>query len=64
MCEIFLSSFIMCYFFCVRSSSILCTVHKEVHVTAKKIQSSKHSRKKKQNAVRRSEVKAWKIAHK
>ena len=47
MCEIFLSSFIMCYFFCLRSSSILCTVHKEVHVTAKKIQSSKHSRKKK-----------------
>ena len=46
MCEIFLSSFIMCYFFCVRPSSILCTVHKEVHVTAKIIQSSKHSRKK------------------
>ena len=35
MCEIFLSSFIMCYFFCVRSSSISCTFHKEVHVTAK-----------------------------
>ena len=32
MCEIFLSSFIMCYFFCIRSSSILCTVYKVLHV--------------------------------
>ena len=33
MCEIFLSSFIMCYFFCIRQSSIFCIVHKVVHVS-------------------------------
>ena len=32
MCKIFLSSFIICYFFCITSSNILCTVHKVVHV--------------------------------
>ena len=58
-----LSSCIMCYFFCRRSSSILCTVNKVVHVTAKIIWSSKHSRKK-QYVVRRSEVKVWKMADK
>ena len=46
MCEIFLSSFILCYFLFIRLSSMLCTVHKVVHVTAKIIQSSKCSRKK------------------
>ena len=46
MSEIFLSSFIMCYFFCIRSSSILWTVQKVVHVIAKKIQNIKHGRKK------------------
>ena len=64
MCEIFLSSFIMCYFFCIRSSSISCTVPKVVHVTAKIIQNSKRGRKKKQYVVRRGEAKAWKIADK
>ena len=36
----------MYYFFCIRSSSILCTVNKVVHVTAKIIQRSKRGRKK------------------
>ena len=36
MWEMFLSFFIMSYFFCTRSSSILGTVHKVVHMTEKK----------------------------
>ena len=65
MCEIFLSSFIMCYVFCVRLTRTLCTVYKVVHVTAKIMQSSKRGRKKSSTVVvRGSEVKARKIVDK
>ena len=64
MCELFLSSLITCYFFCIRSSSILSIVHKVVQVTAKLKQSSKRGRKKKQYVIRRSEVKVWKMTDK
>ena len=47
----------MYYFFCIRSSSISCTVHKIANVTAKIIQNSKRGRKKKQYVVRRGKVK-------
>ena len=61
MCEIFLFSFIMCHFFCIRSSSILYTVPKVAHMTAKTIQSSKSGRKKTVRRKKKLKRERWPV---